>query len=510
MIESCAITVASVLIFSTWSRYLESPTATAVETTNFPVWKVPFPAVTICDPNQVVLSKAKRLVQRMSEGNKAVENELMEAFPHFREILKHNFVPFSNVSLLQNAITKNGVGLTELMRDLAPSCSDIMVQCQWKGVEVDCSKLFTRSLSDNGFCCSFNYAEPCFGRNCTSNRAKPSSLTPLYTASVGNKFGLRVTLRFDLKERFVPLVSTEAMRVMLHNWYNYPNQWSAADQLISQGQYTFIRVAAETTSSTMPVKKLPLQKSGCIFEEEDEDASTIKESGEMNGQSTYSRDNCLVDCRRINVMDYCHCQPYYYPSRDNVRLCDFRDLSCIFKHKVLLSRLRPNLKDLENSGNHLWDGQEGMDCDCSPQCNEISYRYETTSGNLRNSVSNPYHPENHSIIYVFFGKMIGTRYRRDLLMSWETLLSNAGGLFGLFMGFSLLSVVEFVYFFTVRLYFELRGRRNKKSLKKWSAKVRPRHWKIASARNVKLKLPVKDDFGRYQFDGRHRPPRFVY
>lgn len=34
-----------------------------------------------------------------------------------------------------------------------------------------------------------------------------------------------------------------------------------------------------------------------------------------------------------------------------------------------------------------------------------------------------------------------------------TLSANTGGLLGLFMGFSVVSVIEFVYFFTMRPYY---------------------------------------------------------
>lgn len=36
------------------------------------------------------------------------------------------------------------------------------------------------------------------------------------------------------------------------------------------------------------------------------------------------------------------------------------------------------------------------------------------------------------------------------------LLANCGGLFGLFMGASLLSIVEMIYYFTIRIYFTRR------------------------------------------------------
>lgn len=40
-----------------------------------------------------------------------------------------------------------------------------------------------------------------------------------------------------------------------------------------------------------------------------------------------------------------------------------------------------------------------------------------------------------------------------------TLISNCGGIFSLFMGISGLSIIEFLYFFTMRLYNNMSKRR---------------------------------------------------
>ncbi|KDR23824.1 hypothetical protein L798_13001 [Zootermopsis nevadensis] len=43
-----------------------------------------------------------------------------------------------------------------------------------------------------------------------------------------------------------------------------------------------------------------------------------------------------------------------------------------------------------------------------------------------------------------------------LLIEVSRILGNFGGICGLFVGFSLISIVEFVYFFTLRLFFVVR------------------------------------------------------
>lgn len=59
----CAFGLAGavVLINKVWTQYSTSPTITSVESTHYPIWNIPFPAVTICQVNKVHLSAAESL-----------------------------------------------------------------------------------------------------------------------------------------------------------------------------------------------------------------------------------------------------------------------------------------------------------------------------------------------------------------------------------------------------------------------------------------------------------------
>ena len=52
--------------------------------------------------------------------------------------------------------------------------------------------------------------------------------------------------------------------------------------------------------------------------------------------------------------------------------------------------------------------------------------------------------------------------KRSELYGTTDFLANCGGLFGLFMGVSTLSIVELLYFCTVRLFINIRMRRKKR------------------------------------------------
>lgn len=59
---------------------------------------------------------------------------------------------------------------------------------------------------------------------------------------------------------------------------------------------------------------------------------------------------------------------------------------------------------------------------------------------------------------VYFKETQFTAIKRTVMYGITTLIANCGGIFGLFMGISSLSLIEFIYFFSVRLCSNLRKR----------------------------------------------------
>jgi amiloride-sensitive sodium channel len=66
---------------------------------------------------------------------------------------------------------------------------------------------------------------------------------------------------------------------------------------------------------------------------------------------------------------------------------------------------------------------------------------------------------NLAMLHIYFKKLHFMRHSRGELYGLIDFFSNIGGLLGLCMGFSALSLVEFVYFFSLRLFFNIFSRR---------------------------------------------------
>lgn len=68
--------------------------------------------------------------------------------------------------------------------------------------------------------------------------------------------------------------------------------------------------------------------------------------------------------------------------------------------------------------------------------------------------------ENFTTVNVYFRELTCTKYRRDIYMTWDSLFSQFGGIFGLCLGGSLLTIVELLYAFTFKLWEYIRTGRS--------------------------------------------------
>lgn len=108
-------------------------------------------------------------------------------------------------------------------------------------------------------------------------------------------------------------------------------------------------------------------------------------------------------------------------------------------------------------------------CDCPPECEIQSYPSEITSGpfNRDFSINNLVFFKdvlivNQSLVHVFFTDLITTRYRQDMFQNWLGVMAAFGGVLSLFLGYSMVSTFELIYFFTLRSFFDKVIEYNKK------------------------------------------------
>ena len=71
-----------------------------------------------------------------------------------------------------------------------------------------------------------------------------------------------------------------------------------------------------------------------------------------------------------------------------------------------------------------------------------------------------------AIVELALDRLPSIRLKRSVVRGPLDLVVSMGGTAGLFVGASLLSFVELIYFFTVRIYYSYRKKREKNQMKK--------------------------------------------
>ncbi|CAD6201450.1 GSCOCG00000250001-RA-CDS, partial [Cotesia congregata] len=125
----------------------------------------------------------------------------------------------------------------------------------------------------------------------------------------------------------------------------------------------------------------------------------------------------------------------------------------VLPHKVT------NPEEVENFERAVeGDGDNLLHCNsCYPACNDVSYNVYTDfvplqTGYYQSELLDNLEVKDQSIVHIYFINFGSVRLKMDLGYYWYELLSNIGGICGIFIGFSLLSLVELGYFFLGFIY----------------------------------------------------------
>lgn len=169
----------------------------------------------------------------------------------------------------------------------------------------------------------------------------------------------------------------------------------------------------------------------------------------------YNQNNCELECLTNYTLKECGCVPFAMPRTPEMPICSHQQILCYFTAMFSMnlkqfSQVRVNVKPTHNIG---------IACNCMPTCTSVEYDAETSEGILYTEkflsaidYLEAFKGENIARLVIYFKKAHFVTSRRSELYGFTELLANFGGVFGLFMGVSLLSVIEIFYHCTLRLW----------------------------------------------------------
>lgn len=160
------------------------------------------------------------------------------------------------------------------------------------------------------------------------------------------------------------------------------------------------------------------------------------------------------------MMSFCGCSVAFHMPADDYPECDLSGLFCLIDYNEILNAEKPQTK------NAFFDeNEDGISCNCLPECSRIDYDLEIS----------PIYDEKEIhkdlvMLDIHYASPNMIKYRTDRTFSFMDLIVGFGGIVSLFLGVSVLSGVEIIYFATIALFWHhKRGRVNRQAI---SAKIK--------------------------------------
>ncbi|XP_068896266.1 pickpocket protein 28-like isoform X2 [Tenebrio molitor] len=443
----CMYTCGS-LIYLTFKRWKTNPIF--ISFTSKPLWEVPFPAVTVCPENQV-----KRRSYNYTYQESRLSNITGIEWDQFESVYAHCPRAHTQRYFSNRLVDSDGfeffITHATSVRDILGASPDLWL------VNKKHETRFAPIITDGGLCFSFNMLHQSeLFTNVTylskyrveSEKSKHWSVDDNYDDTTEKVFPLRVTsvrkmfyFRFGTHKDDIDYNcdAEQGFKIILHHPAEIPTVLTRYILAAHHQTYSlWIRPDVSTTSSKL--KEYDPHARNCLFSNE----------RSLKYYKIYTQRNCEIECLANYTLNKCGCVSFYMPHESSTKMCGFyQEEFCVKRAAEELTRL-----DLEFKMSRGDVFNQNGSCDCLPSCTSITYNTEISQNMENNTSSNEY-----------YFTQLNMRFRdgnflvleRDALFSNTDFWASCGGLFGLFTGFSVMSLVEIIYFLFFRWICNLRN-----------------------------------------------------
>ncbi|KAH8278370.1 hypothetical protein KR018_000551 [Drosophila ironensis] len=299
----------------------------------------------------------------------------------------------------------------KIMEWYGANCTDMFVECRLSGKVFDCCQYFLPLITPFGRCFMLN---------------------SLQNNHVGSKHWLPTVLDPATQFASMQLITHLPVHVSLINAEDIPHTaLSPVGVMVTDpGQFKMFQFHRETMENDPDVHEIEPKIRSCLFPKENPPSSVYR---------AYSFSTCISDCTRKIQMEKCNCTLFILNPDADPRYpdCDLDGLFCLEAMNVA----KPDAKLLMNNNKGYKDS-----CGCLPSCNDgdIQAIYEANSVYIKGTTIRN--------ITLSMPALPTDQYRRQALRTRLDVVVSMGGMLGLFLGASILSAIEFVYYFTVRAF----------------------------------------------------------
>ncbi|CAG9863465.1 unnamed protein product [Phyllotreta striolata] len=473
-----SLLVCLAVIYQTYRKWQHQPLMVNFSSNERNINEIPFPAVTICQETRVSRSffnYSRALRNYVFEG-KADADDLkklryMSLLCAAGKIFKHK-IP--NVTTIDE----------DFYKFLADGATQFLESCTWMGEKMSCREIFRPIVTDEGLCYTFNMLEndDIFSNvSFVPNFNHPTASDGLYSNtklwSVDNGYSddapvhtyprrallsgytnaLVVNLKINISDIDYACTSFQGYQVVLHQAIRYPIV-QIHHFRVPIRKAVIVAISPTQMENSEEVNDYSLDKRDCFLQGEKM----------LKFFKNYTQNNCELECVANLTLSKCGCVAFYMPRENSTKICGNQRMDCITTVKNKMNTRKLELSLDEDRCNRRRNPHN--ECNCLPMCAQINYDTEITeieydrrkeyeSLEMCNSTEQDHHAWSQLVIY--FKSSYFIPHVRSELYGHLDFLANVGGLLGLFIGFSLLSLFEIIYFASVRIIC------NTKMYKKW-------------------------------------------
>lgn len=271
--------------------------------------------------------------------------------------------------------------------------------------------------------------------NCYTFNPGTYGYDPISINQNGKHHGLQLELFVGKPNIYNSFTDTIGAKIFI---YNHSTVYTETDSIeVAVNTATDIRLTKNI------VNKLARPYSECIL---DLNKSIIFQSIYEEHNLTYRHSNCLNLCYQNIVVERCKCVDYQVHFTDLLNLDSSEP--CMSKHLMCMAEIH------ENETHGFYATCKKM---CPKECNEVNYSYMASFGkypsvsrahifkkNSKALANYKVEEIGHNVLKlnIYFDKMSYHVISESPEVNFGTLLADYGGIIGLFLGLSLLSVFE--------------------------------------------------------------------
>ncbi|XP_075214164.1 pickpocket protein 19-like [Lycorma delicatula] len=330
--------------------------------------------------------------------------------------------------------------IVEIMKEVNPTISEMFNKCFWRGSGYDCNDMFQPQVTEEGFCYSFNSKTAEFHNmsNSTSTfKKKNGEFETLRNNAAGKTTGVEIFMLTPPEEHRLPYDTFRpaGYSVMVHSPQDYPDSSCNIAVTEKADQVYRIGISVSETEGDSSLMHLDESVRGCKA---------------VENKHFTNDNNCHLKCRTSEIHKMCNCTPYYLQTNSSkIQTCGIQHLDCLSLNNV---RLRTSIAPKGIQGFPDWSTPDFMNCDCSQPCSYVTYDSELTISHVVTGKLTFANDPSFAYIDIAYKSPFAVKYIMLAQYDISDVFVSIGGVAGLLLGCSLVSVVEVMYYFGRYVY----------------------------------------------------------